>query len=160
MSSSISFSFVIANFIFMRTENLYGINNKSNSVGVVRMYVTTCGTNKLQMNPDHLQQFLPNLHNWTSVTQLFQAQLTSSKRMEIGRHCDSRISYEKSITLNTVPAQNYSQYIYMRINTHFRFMGNRSRYIHTHYAIAFIVNSIHVFNHLRQKWEIKCTTRL
>ena len=54
-------------------------------------------------------------------------------------------------TLNTVPAQNYSQYICMKVNTHFRFMGNRSRYIHTHYAIAFIVNSIYVFNHLRQK---------
>ena len=38
-------------------------NNKSNGVGVVRMYVTTCVTNKLQMNPVHLQQFLPNLHN-------------------------------------------------------------------------------------------------
>ena len=41
----------------MRTKNLHGINNKSNSnsVGVVRMYVTTCVTNKLQMNPVHLQ---------------------------------------------------------------------------------------------------------
>ena len=65
----------------MRTKNLYGINNKSNGVGVVRMYVTT--TNKLQMNPAHLQQFLANLHNSTSVNQLFQAQLVSSKRMEI-----------------------------------------------------------------------------
>ena len=35
------------------------------------------------MNRVHLQQFLPNLHNWTSVNQLFQAQLPSSKRMEI-----------------------------------------------------------------------------
>ena len=42
---------------------LYGINNKSSGVSVVRMYVTTCVTNKLQMNPVHLQQFLPNLHN-------------------------------------------------------------------------------------------------
>ena len=35
------------------------------------------------MNPVHLQQFLPNLYNRTSVNQLFQAQLASSKRMEI-----------------------------------------------------------------------------
>ena len=35
------------------------------------------------MNPVHLQQFLPNLHNWTSVNQLYQAQMASSKRMEI-----------------------------------------------------------------------------
>ena len=62
---------------------MYGINNKSNGVGVVRMYVTTYVTNKLQMNHVHLQQFLPNLHNWTSVNQLFQAQLAFSKRMEI-----------------------------------------------------------------------------
>ena len=39
---------------------MYGINSKSNGVGVVRMYVTTCVTN---MNPVHLQQFLPNFHN-------------------------------------------------------------------------------------------------
>ena len=32
--------------------------------------------------------------------------------------------------------------------------------IHTHYAIAFIINSISVFNHLRLKWAIKYTTRL
>ena len=63
LSSSFSFSFVILNFIIMRTKNLYGINNKSNGVGVVRMYVTTWVTNKLQMNPFHLQQFLPNRHN-------------------------------------------------------------------------------------------------
>ena len=49
-----SFSFVILNFIIMRTKNLYGMNNKSNGVDVVRMYVTTCVTNKLQMNPIHL----------------------------------------------------------------------------------------------------------
>ena len=30
-------------------------------------------------------------------------------------------------------------------------MGNGSLYIHTHYALAFIVNSIHVFSHLRLK---------
>ena len=47
----------------MRTKNQYGINYRSNGVGVVRMYVTTCVTNKLQMNPVHLQQFLPNLRN-------------------------------------------------------------------------------------------------
>ena len=35
--------------------------HKSNGVGVVRMYVTTCVTNKLEMNPVHLQQFLLNL---------------------------------------------------------------------------------------------------
>ena len=46
----------------MRTKNLYGINYNSNDVGVVRMYVTTCVTNNLQMNPIHLQQFLPTLH--------------------------------------------------------------------------------------------------
>ena len=62
-SSSFSFSIVILNFIIMRTKNLYGINNKSSGVSVVRMHVTTCVTNKLQMNPVHLQQFLPNLHN-------------------------------------------------------------------------------------------------
>ena len=56
-------SFVILNFIIMRTKYLYGINNKSSGASVVRMYVTTCVTNKLQMNPVHLQQFLPNLHN-------------------------------------------------------------------------------------------------
>ena len=72
MSSSFSFSFVVLNFIIIRTKNLYGINNKSNGV-----------TNKLQMNPVHPKQFLPNLHNWTSVNRLFQAQLASSKRMEI-----------------------------------------------------------------------------
>ena len=31
------------------------------------------------MNPVHLQQFLPNLHNRNSVNQLFQAQLASSR---------------------------------------------------------------------------------
>ena len=41
VSSSFSFSFVILNFLIMRTKNLYGINNKSNDVGVVRMNVTT-----------------------------------------------------------------------------------------------------------------------
>ena len=39
----------------MRTKNLYGINNKSNDVGVVRMYVTTCVTNKLQTFHNFLQ---------------------------------------------------------------------------------------------------------
>ena len=49
----------------------------------MRMYLTTCFTSKLQMNPVHLQQRLPaNLHNWTSVIQLMQAQLASSKRTE------------------------------------------------------------------------------
>ena len=42
----------------MRTKNFYGIKNKSNGVGVVRMYVTTYVTIKLQMNPVHLQQFI------------------------------------------------------------------------------------------------------
>ena len=50
-------------FIIMRTKNLYGKKNKSNGVGLLRMYVSTCVTNKLQMNPEHLQQFIPNLHN-------------------------------------------------------------------------------------------------
>ena len=67
----------------MQTKNLHGINNKSKGVGVVRMYVTTFVTNKLQVNPVHLLQFLPNLHNWTSLNQLFQVQLASSKRMVI-----------------------------------------------------------------------------
>ena len=31
------FSFVILNFIIMRTKNLHGINNKSNDVGVVAL---------------------------------------------------------------------------------------------------------------------------
>ena len=39
-------------------------------------------------------------------------------------------------------------------------MGNGSRYKHTHYAIAFIVDSIYVFSHLRLKSGIKFTTRL
>ena len=46
------------------------------------------------------------------------------------------------------------------VRMHVRFMGNGSRYIHTHYAIAFVVNSIHVFSQLRLKSAIKCTTRL
>ena len=50
-----SSSFVILNFFIMQTKNLYGISNKSNSVGLVRMHVTTCDTNKLQMNLVHLQ---------------------------------------------------------------------------------------------------------
>ena len=50
----------------MRTKNLYGINSKSNSVE--GMYVTTCVTNKPQMNP---------------LRQLFLAQLATSKRLEI-----------------------------------------------------------------------------
>ena len=41
------------------------------------------------------------------------------------------------------------------INTHFQLMDNGSRYIHTHYAIAFIVNSIQVFSHYRLKSVIK-----
>ena len=41
-SSFFSFSFVILNFIIMRTKHLYGINNKSNGLGVERMYVMTC----------------------------------------------------------------------------------------------------------------------
>ena len=46
------------------------------------------------------------------------------------------------------------------VRMHVRFMSNGRRYIHTHYAIAFAVNSIHVFSHLRQKSAIKGTTRL
>ena len=46
-----------------KLKNMHGINNKSKGVGVVRMYVTTFVTNKLQINPVHLLQFLPNLHN-------------------------------------------------------------------------------------------------
>ena len=56
-------SFVILNLIIMRTKNLNEINNKSNGVGIVRMYVTICVTDKLQMNPVHLQQVLLNLRN-------------------------------------------------------------------------------------------------
>ena len=63
----------------MRTKNLFGINNKSNDVGVVRMYVTTCVTNKLQMNPACPPS---TISSKSSVNQLFQAQLASSKRME------------------------------------------------------------------------------
>ena len=37
-------------------------------------------------------------------------------------------------------------------------MGNGSPYIHTHYAITFTVNSIHVFGHLHLKSAIKCKT--
>ena len=48
-----------------------------------------------------------------------------------------------SITLNTVSAQNLHEG--QQIDPRFRFMGNGSRYMHTHYAIAFIVNSIHFF---------------
>ena len=137
------FSFVILNFIIMRTKNLYGINNKSNGVRVVavitrrpycprltpygfhcdawrgktklfwspgtisppcdkaevRTYTMTCVTNKLQMSP--VQQFLPNLHYSSHNWPLRNA-------AKFGRHCDSQISYETSITLNTVPAQNSS----------------------------------------------------
>ena len=35
-----SFSFVILNFIIIPTKHLYGINNKSDGVGVVGMYET------------------------------------------------------------------------------------------------------------------------
>ena len=44
-----------------------------------------------------------------------------------------------------------------QIHTHPRFMCNESRYKHTHYAIAFIVNSTHFLSHLRLKSAIKCT---
>ena len=157
MSSSFSFSSVIRNFIIMRTKNVYGINNKSNGVGVMRMHITTCVTNKLQVNPVHLQQFLPNLLNWPSVNQLFQAQWASSKRMEI---CQT-LRFTKKLWNEP----NKCKIIHnlqegQQINTHFRFMGNGSSYIHTHYAIALIVNSIFVFSHLHQKSAIKCATRL
>ena len=44
----------------------------------------------------------------------------------------------------------------MKVNrsSDIRFMDNGSRYIRTHYAIAFIVNSIHVFSHLCLKSAI------
>ena len=111
----------------------------------------------LQMNPLHLQQFLPNLHNWTSVNELFQAQLASWKRMEIWQtlRLTNKLwneHFQRKIIHNLREGQH--------INTHFRFMGNGCRYVHRHYAIAFIVNSIHVFSHLRPKSAIKCTTRL
>ena len=106
--SVLLFFFVILNFINMRTKNLYGKNNKSNGVGVVRMYVTTCVTNKLQMNTVHLQQFLPNLRNWTSDYSRENCPLRNA--WKFGRNCDSQISNETSITLNMVPAQNYSQF--------------------------------------------------
>ena len=67
----------------MRIKNLYGINNKSNGVGVVRMFVTSCVTNKLQISPVHLQKFLPNIRNWILVNRLLQTKLASSRRMEI-----------------------------------------------------------------------------
>ena len=37
------------------TKNTYGINNKSN--GVVRMYVTTSVTHKLELRINHFQTF-------------------------------------------------------------------------------------------------------
>ena len=55
-------AYLILNFIIMRTLNLCEINNKSNGLGVLGVYVTTCVTNKLQMNPVHLQQFFPIDH--------------------------------------------------------------------------------------------------
>ena len=140
----------------MRTKKLYGINNNSNDVGVVRMYVTTCVTSNLQMNPNHLQQFLPNLHKWISVNQLFQAQLASSKRMVLWQTLRftnklwNEHNFEDGSSAKIIHNLHGDQQI-----THFRFMGNGSRYIRTHYAIAFIVNSIHVFSHLRLKSAIK-----
>ena len=145
----------------MQTKNLYKINNKSNGVGVVRMYVTTWVTNKLQMNPVQLLQFLPNLQNWTSINQLFQAQLASSKRIEIWRTLrfknelwkEHNFEYGSSANVFTIyrkvnrsiptPSLWVTQES-QQINTNSQFMGNGSRYIQTHYAIAFIVNSIHV----------------
>ena len=44
-SSSFYFSLVILNLIIMRRKNLYGMNNKNNGLGIVRMFVTTCATN-------------------------------------------------------------------------------------------------------------------
>jgi len=105
-----SISVVILNFIIMQTKNLHGINNKSKGVGVVRMYVTTFVTNKLKINPVHQLQFLPNLHNWTSVNQLFQAQLACSKRMQIWQTLrftnklwkEHNFEYESSAILFTI----------------------------------------------------------
>ena len=49
------------------------------------------------------------------------------------------------MTLNTVPAQNLHAEG-QQINTHFRFVGNASRYIHRHFFNPFIVYSKHVFS--------------
>ena len=153
MSPPFFFFFLYLNFIIIQTKNLYGINNKSNGVGIVRM--STCVTIKLQMNPVHLLQFLPNLRNWTSLNQLFQAQLASSKRMEICQTLlftnklwkEHNFEYGSRAKLFTIWS--------IQINTHSRFMGNGSRYVHTHYAIAFIANSIPVFSHWSLKWTIR-----
>ena len=104
------FFFRYLNFIIIQTKNLYGISNKSNGVGVGRMYVTTCVTIKLQMNPVHLLQFLPNLRNWTSVNQLFQAQLAFLKRMEICQTLLFTNKLWKEHNFEYGPAQNYSQF--------------------------------------------------
>ena len=93
------------------------------------MYETACVTHKLQMSPVRLQQFLPNLQNWTSVNQLLQAQLASSKRMEIWQTLwftnkswnERDFEYGFKIIHNLHEGQQN--------NTHLRFLSNASRYI-------------------------------
>ena len=89
LSSSFPLSFVILNFIIMRKSSAYVCNDFRY---------------QYEMNAVHLQQFLPNLHNWTAVNQLFQAQLASSKRMVIWR----TLRFTDKLS-NTVAAQNYLQ---------------------------------------------------
>ena len=105
----------------MRTKNLYGINNKSSGVGVVRMYVMTCVINKIQMNHVHLQQFLPYLHNCTSANQLFRAQFASSKSTEIWQTL--RISSETSITLIRFSGKLFTIRLKVMINRSIRTSG-------------------------------------
>ena len=82
-----------------------------------------------------------------------QAQLASSKRME---------TWQTARFTNKIwnePNFEYgSSTKCQQINTHLRFMVNGSPYIHTHYPIAFIVNSIHVFIHLRLKSAVTSAT--
>ena len=163
MSSSFSLPFVILNFNIMRTKNLNGVKNKSNGVGVVRMYVTTWVTKKLQMNPVQLQQFLPNLRNWTSVNQLFQAQLASSKRMEFWQTLrftnklwnEHNFKYHSSVKLYT---------IYMKVN---RWISSSDlwvtevvTYIRTTLLLLLLIPYMFYNSHLRLKSTIKCITRL
>ena len=109
------------------------------------------------MNLVHLQQFLPNLPNWTSANQLFQAQLASSKIMEIWEtlRFTNRLWNEHNFEYGS-SAKLFTIYIGQQINMHFWFMGNGSRNIHTHYVIFVIVDFIHVFSHLRLQSAIKC----
>ena len=127
---------------------------------IFSFFLTTCVTNKLQMNPVHLLLLLLNIHNWISVNQLFQAQLASSKRMEIWQTLrftnklwkEHNFEYGSSAKLFTD---------YMKVDRSYTLLVYVCRKsLHTHHAIAFIVNSLRAVCHLRLKSAINCTTTL